>query len=253
MKRYTLLLISVIVILPITLPAQAPADLFSQAQQEYDRGNYTEAIELYRDILQQGIESSAVHYNLANAYYRDGELGEAILHWEKGKQLAPRDKDIRFNLEVARARVQDRIDAPPSSLLMRIYNGIKYWFTLNELGWIVGVLFLVGSLSFAGWQHLSAARFRKSAGFMLVASLILVILSGSLLGGRLLESARERYGIILVEEVKAHAAPQQMSTEVFILHEGTRAEVERHQGGWYKIRLVDGKEGWIPGNAIGIV
>lgn len=241
------------IIFLIALQAQSPDNLFTEAQQLYDEGEYSRAVDLYRQILKQGKESSRVHYNLGNAYFRVGELGEAILHWEKAKELNPRDQDIRFNLRVGRARIQDRIDAPEPSFLIRIFNGIKYWLTLDELGWSVGGIFLLGSLSFAVWRLVRKPLLVGLAGIVLGMSVLALLLAGPLLVSRLLENANEEYGIVLVEEIKARSGPQEFSTGIFILHEGTRVEVEEQRRQWYQIQLVDGKEGWIPASALGVI
>ena len=43
------------------------------------------------------------------------------------------------------------------------------------------------------------------------------------------------------------SAPSETAEDVFILHEGTKAEVQDELEGWKKIRLIDGKLGWIEG------
>lgn len=235
------------------LLGQQPGDLFRQARQSYDAGDYQKAITLYQKVLQQGQESAALHYNLGNAYFKMNAIGEAILHYEKAKRLAPRDRDIQFNLKVARLHVQDRITAPEPSVFMRIFNGLKYFLNLNELGWVTAVLFLIGSLLFALWRIGPDSRLRTLLSRVLVGWLVLFLLVAPLLLSRTLEAHQNTEGIVLTQEVKARSAPQDMSTEVFILHEGTKLQVEDTQYNWYKIKLPDEKEGWVHSDTIGII
>lgn len=230
-----------------------PDSLFVRGVELYDTGKYGEAIDAYEQVLRQDMESAALHYNLGNAYFRDGELGEAILHYEKAKKLHPRDADIQYNLKIAKARIQDRIEPPGNSFFMRIFNGIKYWMSLNELGWLTGVLLFTGSLIFAGWWIIQIPRLQRILTGLMAVWTMLLLLVVPLLISRTLEAKQEQYGIIVQETVNAHSAPQQLSTEVFVLHEGSRVEVEDRQNQWYKIRLLDGKEGWIQANAVGII
>jgi len=234
-------------------PQEHPDSLFQRAQQQYDAEQYSKAVTTYQKILNQNIESASLHYNLGNAYFRQGELGEAILHYEKAKKLAPRDADIDYNLQVARVRIQDRIEPPESSFLMKIFNGIKYWLTLQELAWTTGFLFLSGSIIFGGWWLLNHSRLKNFLLYGLILWIIGILLVTPLLISRTIESVKERHGIVLSGEVAARSGPQNLSTEVFVLHEGTRVEVESIQNQWYQIRLIDGKEGWIPANALGII
>ncbi len=251
-SRVLLLIVSLLSLSGVAV-GQAPETLFTQAQQRYDAGEHREAVQLYQQVLHQGYENAPVHYNLGNAYFKMGEIGEAILHYEKAKRLDPRDGDINFNLEVAKLRVQDRITPPEQSLFMRIFNGAKYLLNLNELAWGTLFLFFAGSLIFVVWRILDHQRIQKILGVTLAMWGVFLLLVTPLLLSRTLEAKQQTYGIVLQEEVSARAAPQEMSTEVFIIHEGTKVEVEDSQYQWYKIKLLDNKEGWIYSDSVGII
>jgi len=253
MRYRILLLLGIWLSLAGPAPGQAPETLFTRAQQRYDAGEYEAAIELYQQVLHQGYENAPIHYNLGNAYFKIGETGEAILHYEKAKRLDPRDGDISFNLGVANLRVQDRITPPEQSLFMRIFNGMKYLLNLNELAWTTLLLFFTGSLLFVTWRRVEHSRVHRILGVLLTGWSTLLLLVTPLLISRTLEAKQQTHGIILQEEVRARSAPQEMSTEVFILHEGTRVEIEDTQYQWYKIKLLDNKEGWIFSDTVGII
>lgn len=247
--KYLILLLAI----PVVVMAQEPSALFSKAKNAYDEGNYSAAIQDYQQILRQGIESASLHFNLGNAYFKSGEPGEAILHYEKAAKLAPRDQDIKYNLQVARARIQDQINPPPMSFVMKMYNGIKYWFSLNELAWTTALLALLTSLFFAGWWLLRSERLNRLAHSLFIFGTILLIFTTPLLISRTLEAHQEKYGIVLDPELKVYSGPQTLSTEVFVIHEGTKVQVEREQDNWYKIRLLDGKEGWVQDQSVGVI
>ena len=79
---------------------------------QYDKEQYTQAIEGYRELLlaSKAAPSAALYYNLGNAYYRNGELGWAILSYERALRLAPRDKYVRHNLQSAASQTTDRLE-----------------------------------------------------------------------------------------------------------------------------------------------
>lgn len=254
MKQKIIKALGLLMFLPVfVLSQEHPDSLFRQAQKQYDAGNYTESAVIYHQIVAQNIESASLHYNLGNAYFRSDELGEAILHYEKARQLNPRDEDIRYNLKIARARIQDRIEPPENSILIRVFNTLKYLLNLHELAWLTAGIFLLGGFLFSLWWILRRTRIRTFIGHALVVCSILFLLVAPLLVSRTIEAHKHTYGIILQKEVQVRSAPQQLTTTVFTLHEGTKMEVEGAQNQWYQIRLVDGKEGWIPVNAVGII
>lgn len=41
------------------------------------------------------------------------------------------------------------------------------------------------------------------------------------------------------------AEPSEDTTELFVIHEGTRVKVERKSSNWLEIKLIDGKTGWV--------
>ena len=102
MSRTSLILI-VILLLCTSAGAQRsyPDSLFSDANQMYEQNSYTEAVNLYNQVLNQGFSHTNLYYNLGNAYYQIGSLGDAIWAYEKGLKFNPRDGDLRFNLSVA--------------------------------------------------------------------------------------------------------------------------------------------------------
>lgn len=77
-------------------------EILVAANGAYEQGDYAAAIGNYRKLIDKGAASGKVHFNLGNAYLRHGELGRAIAHFRRGRNLLPRDEDIRANLTFAR-------------------------------------------------------------------------------------------------------------------------------------------------------
>jgi len=75
--------------------------LWSTANAAYSEGNFDKAITDYEKILAQDLHSAALYYNLANAYFKKGELGKALLYYNRASRIAPGDEDIRHNQEYA--------------------------------------------------------------------------------------------------------------------------------------------------------
>ena len=88
-------------VLGMAFNAGAIDDLFTKAQAAYDDGRYAEAVLLYDNMVSNGVESTEVIYNLANAYFKDGDLPKAVWHYRKAWYRAPRDPDINANLHFA--------------------------------------------------------------------------------------------------------------------------------------------------------
>ncbi len=113
---------------------------FFEANQAYKNHQFQQAIDGYLHLIENGPENGQVYYNLGNAYFRRGDLGRAILSYERARLLIPRDGDLVFNLSHARNQTRDAsIDLQMSSfsgfLGLGSFNRyeIFFVFTLSNL------------------------------------------------------------------------------------------------------------------------
>ncbi len=227
---------------PATPPAAArePAEDWVQAKAAYEEGDYRRAVELYRGLVERGHDGGRLHYNLGNAYLRDGELGRAIASYLRGRSRLPRDEDLRANLEFARQSARDAIAPPaPAPLVATLF----FWhFALSraELTW------LVTALNLALWATLALRMWRprlpggKGAAAVLV---VLLVAAGGSLAVRYLRPAETV--VVVPQEVPAHAAPDADSVTRFKLHAGSELELRGRRDGWLRIALPDGEQAWI--------
>ncbi|MCF7886575.1 MAG: tetratricopeptide repeat protein [Candidatus Marinimicrobia bacterium] len=226
---------------------------FQKGNQLYNQKNYTEAIQNYKKVLRAGYESGKLYYNLGNAYYKNGEIGKAILNYERARKFLPDDKNIEFNLELARLKIKDKIDRPSEFIIFRwIQEGID---NLTATGWalvfsitifIISVIYAIQSLS-------SSERIRNITRPLMTSFVLILLLSIYPLYYQHKMQNRKDRGIILKEEIETVAAPQRGSTTLFLIHKGTKVKIIDRDDNWLKIELIDGKQGWIESEAIGII
>ena len=87
------------------MAADTPAE-FNAANKLYAEGKFAAAADAYQKIFQSGAVSPALYFNYGNAEFKSGNLGRAIAAYRQAAQLAPRDAEVRANLEFARNQVQ---------------------------------------------------------------------------------------------------------------------------------------------------
>jgi tetratricopeptide (TPR) repeat protein len=220
------------------------------ADTEYLRGNYQQAIADYRDLLSRGI-SADLYYNLGNAYYRTDSLAEAILFYERALQLEPGDADIRFNLQFARSKTIDKITPESEMFFVTWYHALVNLTGVDQ--WAVTaivsiVLALVLMLFYLFAPSLSV---RKGSFYGSIALLIVFLLS-NLFAWQQKQMLEERHGaIVMVPTVNVKKTPVKDAADAFVLHEGTRVDItDKSMKGWIGFRLADGREGWITSRSI---
>ena len=222
---------------------QSEIDLFAKANVAYTNNEFSSAIDLYDSLVELNYSSSALFYNLGNAYYKNGQLAPAILNYERAASLDPYDADIKNNLAIAREKTIDRFEVLPKPIIRNISNGMIKLFSPSGWG-VVSLIFFV--LLAAGLFVYFFTTIRRP-GFIIAATAF-VLGFFSLFMAYTHSSYLESHvpAIIMSPSSYVKSAPSKSAEDVFILHEGTKAEVLDQLVGWKKIRLIDGKIGWIP-------
>ena len=242
MKRLFLL---VFMLNGVLVLAQSPDSLFSDANEMYRQEKYAEALKTYEEIESMGLESWALYYNMGNIHYRMNKVAPAIYYYEKALVLSPDNRDVLFNLQFANQMVLDNIEPLPRSLGQRFMDSVILKLTYETWARIsVGLAFLFALLFLM--YHFSYSTGKKR--FYFVSSIITVVLVTVFLffafrNKHYFDNNRE--AIIFASEAEVKNAPTQSSDAYFELHEGTKVSVLETLDNWKKIRIADGKIGWI--------
>ena len=222
-----------------------PDELWQIANTAYNAGNYALAEECYTRIVEQGLHSAALYYNLANAHFKQDELGKAMLYYNRALRLRPNDEDIRHNLEYAEQSTKDSIEEIPEFFLKTWIKSLRG--ALSCTAWsILSLIMLVAALV-CGLLYLLAQRLSlRKIGFylMTVTALLFVVTTAFAWSERNMLVERSE-AIIMNSAVSIKSSPDRSATELFVLHEGTKVTIGETIDGWAEVRIADGRKGWI--------
>jgi len=221
-------------------------ELFAKGNSLYNDGDYQEAILSYGEILKNGVHSSELYFNLANAYYKTNRVAPSIYYYEKALQLAPNDKEIKQNLSFAKQMILDDIESVPEIGLSKIFKAVVNLFTFDfwaKLAVFMVLLFVVLSLGY----YFSYSTTKKRLSFLGgVLALALVFVTLFFAFQKYEYEQNNNPAIVFAEESDVKTEPNLRSEITFTLHEGTKVQaLERYDENWTKIKLSDGKTGWI--------
>ncbi len=226
--------------------AISPDSLMMRANRAYDHQQYDTAINMYRQVLKQGLVSPTLYFNLGDAYFRQKDMPSAILYFEKAKKLDPNNPDIQYNLNLANTMIPDKIVKVPKMFLRRWWNYFYEMFDANTWAVLSLVSFALFVL-FAGIFILSRGRRNKKISFF--AGMFMLLVSIAVFG---LASQKAYYmrhheeAIIFTPTITAKSSPTPNSVDLFVLHQGTKVRLLDEVDGWKKIRLQNGSIGWLP-------
>jgi tetratricopeptide (TPR) repeat protein len=246
-------ILAFLIIISAAVTAQNIEEVFASANRMYQQKQYDKSVQLYEELVNEGYEGVSLYYNLGNAYYRLDNLGYAILYYEKALKLAPVDEDIRHNLRLANAKTTDKLTEFPPFFLFNIWENIIDFFSLK--GWIytVYILFIMLLLSLGGYLLLRNPLYQKYSFFSGIILLIFFIFSTVIMSVKLNRDVNITKGILVERQSNVKASPDQSSNDAFIIHEGLKVTIEDRVGEWVKVKLNDGKTGWIPEEHIRII
>ena len=250
------LMLTLLLMIPIASSAAEnyPDSLWNAANEAYAQERWEDAVNDYTAIAEASMESAPLWCNLGSAWYKSGNLGKAILCYERALKLDPSYEDARYNLELLNAMKLDRLESVPELILATWMKNLGR--TLDSDSWAVCFLvFLVLTLAMVLLFILGSSATSRRAGFFTgVVCLLLAVASLSFSLWQKNEYMKADKAIIMKPVSSVKSSPSGDSAkDLFVLHEGTKVQVLDNVGGWSNIELSDGRQGWLPSSDIEII
>lgn len=230
------------------LALATPQESWQQGNEAYQQEDWAAAVQHYEAVLAEGQSNGKLHYNLGNAYFKNNQLGKAVLHYYRAEKLLPGDADIRNNLDIANQNREDPIIENEDEAFLSHINFIWRSVPYPVVFWACLIALTLAGL--ASLFIIAKPNTGKWAGYVLVIAGLLGVL---LLGTAFLQHrqlVREDFAVILAAKVDVLAGPQARETVNFTIHEGIRCLILDETPGWYRIRLANGYNGWVPQSSL---
>jgi tetratricopeptide (TPR) repeat protein len=228
------------------LRASDVTSAFDQANKLYEQGKYSEAASAYKKLIDAGNVSAPLYFNLGNALFRSGRMGEAIVGYRLAERLAPRDPDIKANLRFARDSIQSGA-GPRRTRWSNLVNVL----TLDELALIaVGATWLWMML--LTFRQLRPALLSTLSGYTATAggvSLVLVAWLGLATYVHLKSGA----AVVIVPEVVIRYGPLEESQSFYTLRDGAELTVLDRKEAWVRVKDSSQRTGWVQSRHVELI
>lgn len=234
-------------------PRISTAELFTEGTEQYQKGQFFEAIESYEMVLQQGVESFETYYNLGNAYFKTNQLPSAIYYYEKALQLRPHNEDALHNLDFVNSLILKEGQIVPEAFHIRFANGMMK--LINPNGWAVaGIVLFSLTLLLVVLFLLQINQRTKRMFFYLSLTGLLLTSTSWFFGRRIYKSiTNPNHAIIMVASTGIKSSPEKTSADVYVVQSGTKVKIISKLGDWYEVRVPDGNKGWIPSESVRLI
>ncbi len=214
---------------------------FMDANAAYENGEFAVAVEGYEQLISAGSAGSDIYYNLGNAYLKQGAVGKALLNFKRAQRIAPRDEDIRANIAYVREQTRDEIECRQAPAFL---SDFCFWYSRMNLSELTMLFIGVNALL---WLVLAARIFIKRDLLLMVlyAALFLATIVGASTAVKAYAFLFDHSGIVVAPEIMVRSGKSINDTVLFKLHEGAAFSWRDEGDGWVKIKLCDGKKGWV--------
>ncbi len=249
MRYYSILFFFLLPCLPVSTvlaQAQTPQAAFEAANALYQKGNFEQAAAQYEALRQSGQRSAALEIHLGDAYFRLRQLGKAIVQYRRALQLDPANSEARQNLEAAKTHIVQVTETFEPFFLTRMVRAIRSSLTAKNWSIVAIVALWLTMMGAVTWLF-GLDRTWKKRGF--IAAMVFVALSAlAYLSANNAASVEQdkSIGIITIAQTTLRIAPDEVAKSIGILHEGEPIKVLETVGGWYKVLIANGEQGWLP-------
>ncbi len=228
------------------LNAQSQVEVvFDEGNALYNQGNYTEAIEKYTSIINNGSESAELYYNLGNAYYKINDIANSIFYFEKSLLLDPNNNETKNNLSFSQNMTLDRIETVPVNQVSKFISKFTNLFDYNTW-FLISIIFeflslIVFSLYLFNKNSNTKKRYFSIGSIFLFCFIIFLILGVNSKS----EYEKNNPAILFDNRISFKSEPNERSEELFLLNEGTKVNVLEKLNEWSLVELSNGSKGWI--------
>ena len=220
--------------------------LFDEANRAYEQGKFSEAVSRYEQLLKEGARSSAIYFNLGNAWFKNGHPGRAIAHYRIAERLSPRDTDIRANLDFARRSSQEGDPSRPAQ-----WGGWVQRLTVDEWTLAASCFFWLLLLM------ITATRVRPSLKAALKTwnrtAAVMLLLTGAGLTFSRTATRPGTEAVIVTPSAPVRYGPFDESQSHLTLRDGTEVVVIDRKGDWAQIRDGSQRTGWLKAEHLAFV
>jgi len=226
---------------------------FHNAQSAFDAGDFRLSATLYQQLLDQGVRSGTVYYNLGNAWVKADEPVRAVAAYYLAKRYIPGDPHLNANLRTVLTS-HGGAPLPSESSLVGSLFFWQDWIGYDTKIWLSLALVALTFLGSVLCLFRQSSRERSGISPLLKMTRRLTICLTILTAIALASVGYDWYRFEGIEQVivTADALPRKGNSEqyepafVSPIPFGTPAVVLDERSGWYLLRFPSDLDGWLP-------
>lgn len=227
-------------LLPYVAEAQESLEVFSSANADFEKGDLEQAELKYESLVENGLVSADLYFNLGTTQYRLEKPGEALLWFRRAQIIEPNAPEIPQNIEFLKNKIGflEFGDTGLGSLLRTLPSGIGKWLG-STLLWL-------GAIAMISPFCLPSLR-EKLSGYLVLGIVFLMFGYVSFRLDRYEETrvAPHNFATVIASGAKALTAPSPASKAVIDLPPGSEVRIIQQTGQWRYVDIPGELRGWV--------
>lgn len=230
----------------ISLMALSPESMFKDANQAYQKGDFQKAANLYEQVLRDSkVSSPELYFNLGNTYYRLSDYPSAVLNYERALKSNPSDEEVLTNLQITRNKLEDKIEPMPELFYKRWFKSFRKIFSTDTWAWFFIITFLGSAACWILFINGKSSGQKRIGFYSGIATFVLAVFLLSTAYSSWKDNYVSQRAVVFAGSISVKSAPVASGNGLFIIHAGATVSIIDELGEWARIRLEDGKEGWV--------
>jgi tetratricopeptide (TPR) repeat protein len=236
--------IAIIIVLSFSASAKNNSPLEDSAQLYYNKANYQNALYFYDSLYSQNYSSPELFLNMGNCYYQTGDIANSIFFYEKSISLDPSNADAKHNLEIAKSKLESKVEELPVAFYKRWFLGAISIMSSDAWAVTAIIFFAIGLILFAIYLFSDKVNLRK-IGFVTSILFVFIAIISIIFSTNLAKRVIKNNCAIVFDKSLVKSSPNMESNNLFEVTPGLKVEITDSLNLWYNIKLSDGKQGWI--------
>jgi tetratricopeptide (TPR) repeat protein len=236
----------------VAAPGGTLRDQFDAGATHYWAGRHQQAYQTWREIESFGVVDADLYYDLGNAAYQMGRVGEALGWYERARRLDPHDGDLQANITAAELRlaaskvvsVVEKGTAAGEGSFESWYRLFTY-FTGAELAGIFGFFWIGFFVLVLLLRRMELGTPRILLSWVSIAVLLIAIGWGALLVGSTRVADTMVVGVVTERSAQVRSGPTREGRALFELPEGQFVRILERQGQWRRALVNPSLQGWV--------
>jgi tetratricopeptide (TPR) repeat protein len=223
---------------------------FAKGLQAYQKADYEAAVKYYEKALSGSMKSAQAYSNLGLAYHKAGDLGRAVLNFERALRQEPGYAPAKQNLRAARQLIDVNIKATKGFWLFKAWENFVAICISKTWSIIFWAFLFIGLAALLAWYLRLNSMFKTWGLRVGIGFLALGLIPFMAAWHASSEEYNSSYAIVVGLQAGIRTAPGLDGEDIMVVSTGVKARISEQTGDWYRVRLENGVLGWVPAKAI---